>query len=161
MAAHPDHAAAQRALVISLGELAPNLVEARQFDAARRLFEEYLQIVRRLAAGNPASATAQRDLGVGFTNVGRVLVDMGKEAEARSYFEQGLAVRERLARAQPDNALFLIDLLGSRVALAMLPGGDAHRAAARRLADDLIRRGVLSRNDPLAVNANADPRRNR
>src|SRR5262249_3011976 len=154
-ATNPDHPEVQRALMITLGLIAPILQNTGDLGSARKMFEEYLQIARRLASANPTSATAQRDLSVGLANVGIILGTLGDQSAARPYFEQSLAVRQRLAAANPGNVQAQRDLLVSHVRLAELPGGERHRAEARRLAETLARNGMLSRDDPLFLRAAA------
>ena len=110
--------------------------------AARRSFDQSLQIARRLADANPASAQAQRDVSVSLERLGDVQQAAGDLAAARRSFDQSLQIRRRLADANPASAQAQRDVAASLWRLAAIGG----QVSWRQVADALLAlqaRGVL------------------
>ncbi|HNM75936.1 MAG TPA: hypothetical protein PKN13_11450, partial [Accumulibacter sp.] len=110
--------------------------------AARRSFDQSLQIRHRLADANPASAQAQRDVSVSLDKLGDVQQAAGDLAAARRSFDQSLQIRRRLADANPASAQAQRDVAASLWRLAAIGG----QVSWRQVADALLAlqaRGVL------------------
>ncbi|MBN8284911.1 tetratricopeptide repeat protein, partial [Zoogloea sp.] len=124
-AARALHAANQpRDRSVALNTLGDVQVAAGDLAAARRSFEDSLQIARRLAAANPGSAEAQRDVSVSLEKLGDVHVAAGELTAARTSFEASLQIARRLAAANPGSAEAQRD-----VSVSLKKLGDVHVAA--------------------------------
>jgi len=96
------------------------LVAQGDLAGARARFEEGLDIVRRLAAGDPSSAGLQRDLSFSLNRVGDVLRLSGQNDGAVRAYGESAALLERLAATEPKNAWHRWDLLEQRFRIAQI-----------------------------------------
>ena len=82
---HRDSDQHSRDLLVVLGVLGEVSVAAGDLAAARKYFEESLEIARALSRSNPSSALAKRDVSV-------ILVKLGSATNDARYFQEALAI---------------------------------------------------------------------
>jgi tetratricopeptide (TPR) repeat protein len=73
-----------------------------QWEEARRVYTEGLEIAQRLLARVGETPEALRDVSVALNNVGRTAEALGQWEEARRVYGDGLAVAAPLSAALPD-----------------------------------------------------------
>ena len=152
------HAATQpRDRSAALNTLGDVQVAAGDLAAARKSFEDSLQIARRLAAANPGSAEAQRDVSVSLNKLGNVQVAAGDLAAARKSFEDSHQILTPLAAANPGSAEAQRDVSVSLNKLGDVQVAAGDLAAARRSLEDShqIRTRLASAN-PSSAEAQRD-----
>jgi tetratricopeptide (TPR) repeat protein len=71
---------------------------------AREVFEQALEVGKRLAEREPENSGWQRDVSVSLNKVGGVLLEQGNLEGARRAFEQDLEIAQRLAEREPENS---------------------------------------------------------
>ena len=85
------------------------LQSLNDFEKARRLYEEALQILRKLAKKNPEAY--KPDVAKILNNLGVLLSDTNDLKQARDYYEEALQIRRELAVQNPE--AYLPDVAGS------------------------------------------------
>jgi tetratricopeptide (TPR) repeat protein len=133
---------------VALNTLGDVQVATGDLAAARKSFEESLQIDRRLAEANPSSAAAQRDVSVSLNKLGDVQVAAGDLAAARKSFEESHQIRRRLAEANPGSAEAQRDVSVSLNKLGDVQVAAGDLAAARKSFEEShqIRRRLAEAN---------------
>ena len=81
--------------------------------AARKVYQQALEIAQKLAAADPSDAQAQRDLSVSYNRLGNVQLQSGEVTEALGSYQQGLKIRQKLAAADPSDAQAQLNLVVS------------------------------------------------
>ena len=81
--------------------------------AARKVYQQALEIAQKLAAADPSDAQAQRDLSVSYDNLGDVQLQSGQVTEALGSYQKGLEISQKLAAADPSDAQAQLDLVVS------------------------------------------------
>jgi tetratricopeptide (TPR) repeat protein len=99
------------------------------------VYEESLDISRRLAAKDPSNAQWQRDLSVCLGSVGDVLMAFGDLSAGRAVYEESLDIAKRLAAEDPSNAQWQRDLIRSYVRLGKIAEQRQQRGEAREAYD--------------------------
>jgi tetratricopeptide (TPR) repeat protein len=99
LAARSADATRQRAVFVSLINLAGVDYEVKQTDAARAGYRRAMLLARRLARADPDDAHVQRDLGVSYYYLGQVERQALRFAEARGWYEQALSAFRALEKA--------------------------------------------------------------
>jgi hypothetical protein len=109
------------------------------------LYQQSLDIRRRLAEAEPDRADYQRDLSVSYTRLGALAADRGDPATGREYLGQGLAIARELAAQDPGRADLAIDVTASLVQLARLEldNQTVLLDEARSILEELDREGRL------------------
>ncbi|WP_449220858.1 nSTAND1 domain-containing NTPase [Tistrella mobilis] len=104
-----QNAALERSRAAALVELGQSLAEFGAPDEARQLYEESLEIFKRLAEQEPENTEAQRDLSVSLEKIADIR-QRQDPAAALALYEQSLEIRRRLAEREPENTLAQRDL---------------------------------------------------
>ncbi|MGH8909330.1 MAG: tetratricopeptide repeat protein, partial [Egibacteraceae bacterium] len=89
-------------------------------DEAARLYQQSLDIRRRLADAEPDRADYQRDLSISYNRLGALAAEQGDPGAARDYLSQDLAIARRLATQDPGSAALAVDVAVSLAQLARL-----------------------------------------
>ena len=140
-------AAGDRDRSVALDALANVLVAQGDLAAARRLYQESLDIDKRLAAADPSSAERQRDVSVSLVKLGDVLVAQGDLAAARRLYQESLEIAKRLAAADPSSAARQRDAWSSMWRLTRFPDSGITWQQVVSVMEDMHRRGVLAPPD--------------
>jgi tetratricopeptide (TPR) repeat protein len=117
----PERADYQRDLSVSYNKMGDLARVMGNGEAARRFFEESLQVRQRLVEREPERADYQRDLSVSYNKMGGLARAMGDGEDARRFFEQSLQVIQRLVEREPERADYQMDLVSYLVRFGTAP----------------------------------------
>ena len=95
-------------------------VGQRRFDQARALYEENLDLAKKLATADPTNLEFQFQLSNLYDSLGTVARQAGRFDAARTLYEQSLEISRKLANANPADEGALHDLVTSYLELAQL-----------------------------------------
>ncbi|TNC97238.1 MAG: hypothetical protein FD119_1330 [Stygiobacter sp.] len=103
---------------------------SRSLAAARRFFQDGLDLRQALARDNPASAEAKRDLLVSYENLGDVARQAGDLTTARRFYQDRLDLAQDLASDNPASAEAKRDLWVSYIKLGGVAAAQGNISAA-------------------------------
>ncbi|MEU7784540.1 CHAT domain-containing protein [Amycolatopsis sp. NPDC049159] len=98
----PDNTADHRELSVSYNKLGDLMAALGRSGEAHDLFQQSLNIRRRLATKHPDIDEYQRDLSVSYNKLGDLMAALGRSSEAHDLFQQSLNIRRQLATKHPN-----------------------------------------------------------
>ena len=104
-----QNAALERSRAAALVELGQSLAEFGAPDEARQLYEESLEIFKRLAEREPENTEAHRDLSLSLNNIAEIR-QRQDPAAALTLYEQSLEIAKLLAEREPESTEVQRDL---------------------------------------------------
>ena len=119
--------------------------DQKRMEAARKEFEEALEIRRELAQKNPD--TYLPDVADALNNLANLDADQDRHEAARKGYEEALEIRRELAQKNPDS--YLPDVAGTLNNLAILDAAQNRQEAARKGYEEALKvRRELAQKNP-------------